>query len=159
MSLVRPARASTSPWGWILTPLLFLSTTLGVWIVLADPAGLFGWIVGGLGALALVWIVVSSLFPASADRNCPACGRDTLVRLSDANTQGKVCKACQWRDETQSSFFLAEEEGPLEPQILAQRRRRLANEGLSIRPWTGSTEATRRTPPARSGESAPRDLR
>lgn len=157
MSLARTKRRPPSALGWILTPLLFLSTALGMWIVLANPAGLFGWVVGGIASLALIWVLVSALFPARADRTCPACGRDTLVRVSEASTEGLLCKACAWRDETQSSFLLAEEEGALEPLLLAKRRRRLAEEGLHIRPWTGSAEATRSAAPARRGVPEPKE--
>lgn len=127
--------------GWLVPPLLLGATAFGVWVVLAGPSGMFGWVVGALVVLALGWVLVSSLFPGSADRTCPACGRDTLVRLDDS-TRGVVCKACHHRDETASAFFLAEEEGALEPELLA-RRRRYRDEEVRIRPWTGPDGATR----------------
>jgi hypothetical protein len=138
----RPARAGGRRLaGWFLPPLLLASTAFGVWVVLTGPAALFGWIVGALLALALGWVLVSSLFPGSADRTCPACGRDTLVRM-DESTRGLVCKSCHFRDATSSSFLLAEEEGALEPELLA-RRRRHADQEVRIRPWTGSDPSTR----------------
>ena len=129
--------------GWLVPPLLLASTGFAVWIVKTGPAGMFGWVVGGLVVLALGWILVSALFPGKADRTCPACGRDTVVRI-DESTRGLVCKACHYRDDNASSFFLAEEEGALEPELLA-RRRRLQKEPVRIRPWTGPDPATRRT--------------
>ncbi len=139
-----PARAH--PAGWILPPFLLLATGLAVWIVLTGPSGLFGWVFGGLVVCALVWVVVSALFPAKADRNCPACGRDTLVRMEETSTEGVVCKACHWRNEEQSSFLLAEEEGAIEPLLLA-RRRRLRDANVRIQAWTGPSAATRRSEP------------
>jgi hypothetical protein len=110
------------------------------------PEGFFAWAVGFLIALSVLWIFVSTLFPrGEAERTCPACGRDTLVRAQDTSTRGLVCKSCLWSDETRSSFFIAEEEeAPIESTVLAGRRRHRTGDSLVIRPWTGPTGTTRR---------------
>ncbi len=106
---------------WCL-PLVFLvAIVFGARIVLANPPGLFGWAFGGLAGAGMLWIVVSTFFPAKADRTCPACGKTALRRLDPRTTTGLLCGRCGWRDETSSSFLLAEAEGPLEDIVAAQR--------------------------------------
>ena len=91
-------------------------------IVRNPPEGIIGIVLGSLLVLALGWIFVSVLWPARADRTCPSCGKDALERLDPDDTQGILCSACGWRDETTSSWLMAEEEGPLEEVVLRQRR-------------------------------------
>jgi len=93
----------------------------GLRVVLTGSADLFGWTIGAVLVVAVGWTLVSSLHPASADRKCPECGRLGLVRLDPRSTHGVTCGECGWSDAEQSSFLLAEEEGPLEPIILAER--------------------------------------
>ncbi len=108
---------------WLVAPLLLLATAVGVSIVLRGSAALVGWLIAGMVLFAVGWIVISTLWPARADRGCPGCGEETLERLDPDATQGVVCRACGWRDESRSSWLLAEEEGPLEDIVLRQRGR------------------------------------
>jgi hypothetical protein len=107
-------------------PLAFLgAVALGVWITRAEPP-LFGLLLALLALVPVGWVLVSSLWPARAERGCPACRKDALVRADPRATHGLVCRACGWRDESASAWLLAEEEGPLEELVLAERRRRAA---------------------------------
>ena len=84
----------------------------------------------------LVWIGISTLWPATADRSCPSCGEDGLERLDPQKTYGIRCRGCGFRDESVSAWLLAEEEGPLEEIVLRQRRdkgRERADRGERIR--------------------------
>ncbi len=105
-------------------PVLFLGAVcLGAWIVFARPLAWFAWVLIALALLPAGWVLVSALWPARAERGCPACKRDALARLDPRATHGLVCRACGWRDESASAWLLAEEEGPLEDIVLAQRGR------------------------------------
>jgi hypothetical protein len=117
------ARDAGSIGGWLVAPLLLAATSASILLVLRGPDELFGVAFGLVLALGLAWILVSSLFPGKADRVCPECRRDALVRLDPRTTQGLRCRACGWRDESASSFLLAEDDGePLEDIILRERR-------------------------------------
>jgi hypothetical protein len=109
--------------GWLVAPLLLAATSASILLVFRGPDELFGIAFGLVLALGLAWILVSSLFPAKADRACPECRRDTLVRLDRRSTHGLRCRACGWRDESASSFLLAEDDGDaLEDIVLRERR-------------------------------------
>jgi hypothetical protein len=114
--------------GWLVAPLLLGASLAAVRLVISGPDALFAWAAGAALASALAWVLVSVLFPASADRTCPACGQSALERLDRGSTRGLGCARCGWRDEAASSFLLAEEEGPLEHAVLAERRRKHARE-------------------------------
>ncbi|MCZ6598429.1 MAG: hypothetical protein O7B99_12375 [Planctomycetota bacterium] len=120
-------RGNPRTWGtraaWLVAPVLLLATAAGVAVVLRGPAALVGWVITGLVLLALAWTVISTLWPARAERECPDCGEDALERLDPDTTCGVVCQACGYRDDSQSSWLLAEEEGPLEDVVLRQRGR------------------------------------
>lgn len=119
------ARDAGSIGGWLVAPLLLAATSASILLVLRGPDELFGVAFGLVLALGLAWILVSSLFPGKADRVCPECRRDALVRLDPRSTHGLRCRACGWRDESASSFLLAEDEGePLEDIVLRERRYR-----------------------------------
>jgi len=108
----------------IALPIALLGAGLaGVGIALAGPTSLLGWVLVAAGALPILWVLGSALWPASAERTCPACRRNRVQRLDPRTTHGLVCPDCGWRDETASSWLLAEEEGPLEDIVLAQRGR------------------------------------
>ena len=113
------AKVSRSSW-LIGVYLLFASLGAGA-IGFLGPVGLFMWVVGGGIVLMVVWVIVCALSPAQADRRCPACGHDSLVRLDPESHRGLRCGQCGWEDESASSFFLAEEEGALEPVVLKER--------------------------------------
>lgn len=146
----RGSRSASSPLGWILPPLLLAATGLGAWLVTAGPPRMFGWVVGACAVLAVVWVLVSALFPGQPERTCPACERDTLVPASRESTAGVLCKACGFSDGEASSFLMAEEEGPLEPMVLARRRRRDDVE-VRIHSWSAA-----RSGDAPADEPAPR---
>ncbi len=107
------------------TPLGMLAAIgLALKLALDPPENLTGVVLGGLGAAMLLWIVVSVLWPARADRRCPACGKDGIVRIDEDEVVGIECTECGYRDEEVSAWFLAEEEGPLEEIVLRDRKRR-----------------------------------
>ncbi len=114
----RPARGA-----WLLPPLMLAAIASGVLFVFRGPDQIFGAVFGLVLALGSVWILVSTLLPARADRTCPLCGREGLVRLDPGSTQGLACRLCSWRDESASSFLLAEVEGSLEDIVLRERER------------------------------------
>jgi hypothetical protein len=66
--------------------------------------------------------MTSVLWPGRADRTCPACGAEAVVRLEPDALVGRRCSACAWHDATASAWMIAEEEGaPLEPLVLQHR--------------------------------------
>ena len=129
---------------WLMPPLFLSSIGLGLWLISNPPENIFAWTAGFFVALGLLWILVSTVFPRGvAERICPACGADTLVRADPAHTRGKVCSTCLWKDESVSSFLMAEEDdAPLEADILARRRKNQTP--VVIRPWTGPAVVRRR---------------
>lgn len=92
-------------------------------LILWQPAWLTGAVVGTVLCAGLLWVAASALWPAKADRSCPECGENTLVRLDPETATGLLCSACGHEDREASSWFLAEEEGPLEDLVLRQRGR------------------------------------
>lgn len=111
-------------WLW-LAPVFFLGAVLGgVALARLDLRNLFGVVLVALGAVPLLWVLVSALWPARAERTCPACGGVHLERLDPRSTHGLACRGCGWRDEAASAWLLAEEEGPLEEIVLEQRGRK-----------------------------------
>ena len=109
----------------VLLPLVALgAVVVALSIVRRPPAGLFGWSIAILFGVSMLWILVSVLWPAHAERRCQKCGRSALVRLDPNTTHGVRCEACGFEDESQSSWLLAEEEGPLEDVVLASRKRK-----------------------------------
>ncbi len=96
---------------WLVGPLLLTATLAAVLFILRGPDHLFGVVFGGVLALGLAWILISSLFPGKADRRCPRCGAHALERLDPKTTRGLRCGACGMVDAHTSSFLLAEDEG------------------------------------------------
>lgn len=118
-------RAGNRIVAWLAPPVFLGAVLVAFRLVQGRPVGIFGWIVAVLVAVPVAWVVISALWPARADRTCPSCGRDALRRLDRESAVGLACRACGWRDESQSAWLLAEEEGPLEEIVLRQRGRRL----------------------------------
>jgi len=121
--------ASTRRWvesiaGWLIGPLLLSATLAAVLFILRGPDELFGWAFGGVLALGLAWILISSLFPGEADRRCPRCGIEALERLDPKTTRGLRCTACGLVDAHSSSFLLAEDEGAVIEDIALRDRSR-----------------------------------
>jgi len=110
---------------WCAPAFLLLAVAVGVAIVLQRPLSLFAGVLAALAAVPVGWVIVSALWPARAERRCPACGKDALRRLDERTTHGLVCRACGFRDESASAWLLAEEEGPLEEIVLSQRGRKV----------------------------------
>lgn len=108
---------------WLLPPLMLAAIAAGALFVFRGPDQIFGVVFGLVLALGIVWILISTLLPARADRTCPLCGREGLVRLDSRSTQGLSCRLCSWRDESASAFLLAEEEGSFEDAVLRERGR------------------------------------
>lgn len=104
-----------------MPPVLLTATACGVLLVMQGPERAFVASAGVALALVVLWVLVSVFFPARADRTCPACGAESLERLDLRTTQGILCARCGLRDAEQSSFLLAEEEGPLERIVLEAR--------------------------------------
>jgi hypothetical protein len=124
---------SVARWtGWLVAPLMLAAVALAGLLVLRLPFGVFGKCLAVLFALPFLWILVSVLWPARADRTCPRCGGAGLRRIDPGTTHGVACSACGWRDEGESAWLLAEEEGPLEEIVLAQRRRRATGGGAQV---------------------------
>jgi DNA-directed RNA polymerase subunit RPC12/RpoP len=107
-----------------VAPLCLVAALGGGWLAVRRPGWLFVPVATLLIGSAALWILVSALSPAKADRRCPRCGANSLVRLDDRSTRGVRCTRCPHRDEGVSSFYLAEEEGPLEDIVLAERAAR-----------------------------------
>ena len=96
--------------------LILVSVGMGIWIARVAPRSLPTLVLGGLGALLLGWILLSTLWPSRADRRCPRCGEDSLERIDRTRTVGLRCEGCGWRDETASAWYLAEaDDAPLPP--------------------------------------------
>ena len=110
-------------WGWLVPPLCLTAALAGGWIVLGAPHALLGTAVVFF-LVPILWVLASSLWPARAERTCPACKSERLERIDRSATVGITCRACGWRDESASAWLLAEEEGPLEKIVLAERRAR-----------------------------------
>ena len=109
---------------FLFPPLLLAATLTGGVLVLRGPDQIFGWALAIVFGIVVLWILTSALFPASADRTCPACGEQALQRLEPGSTRGLRCADCGWLDETASSFLLAEDDGvEIEPMVLGARRK------------------------------------
>lgn len=108
---------------WLAPGLFLAAALLGVALVRSGSSTWFGAVVLALVAAPAAWVLVSALSPARADRRCPSCAREALARQSQDSTQGLRCTACGWTDAEASAWMLAEEEGPLEGIVLAERGR------------------------------------
>ena len=107
---------------WFVGPLSLLAEVAGVFFVMSGPSWVLGGTLAVLFGLTYLWIFVCVFSSANADRKCPQCGEYALEQLDPATTLGLVCSRCSFRDETASSFFLAEEEGQIEAMILSERQ-------------------------------------
>jgi hypothetical protein len=85
----------------------------------------FGWALAALLGMALVWILVSVLWPARPDRTCPTCGVRALRRRDGRSIRGVVCNQCGYEDADQSSFLMAVDVvGAIEPIVIDERKGR-----------------------------------
>jgi len=112
-------------WSWWILPILVTGAiALAVGLLRIGGPDLPFILLGTVLSLALVWIVVSTLNPARADRTCGECGEEALERLDPGTTRGVVCSSCGHTDRDASSWYLAEEEETtLEKIVLAERAR------------------------------------
>ena len=110
---------------YLFAPLL-LVCAVGTALLLKhyQPLQIFGIVTGAILLLSILWIGISTLWPPHADRTCPSCGSEGLLRLDKTSTVGVRCGDCSWVDRDQSSWLLAEEEGPLEEIVLSQRKKK-----------------------------------
>lgn len=123
--------------GWLVGPVALLALCAASWLALRRPV-LLAWGLAGLVILVPAgWVLVSALWPGRAERGCPACRKEALVRLDARTTVGLRCTACGWRDESASGWLLAEEEGPLEELVLSQRGRRTPPADVDSPPRAG----------------------
>lgn len=118
-----PARRALRAVNWLTGPLLLCASACAVALILRGPERLFGVVLTCLVALGVTWVLVCVFFPAQANRTCPQCGREALRRLDPHSTRGVVCGTCGRLDPHQSSFLMAEEEGPIEPLAMRERQR------------------------------------
>jgi len=119
-----PTRPPLPTWlAWLFPLVMMLAVVLGAVIVRGQPRVALGVILTLMLLIPVVWVLVSVLWPGTADRGCPGCGEDTLVRSNPESTVGLECPSCGWHDEVASGWFLAEEEGLMEDIVLRQRGR------------------------------------
>lgn len=108
--------------GWLVGPLILGSIAAAMLFVFRGPDEVFGVAFAVVLALGLLWILVSALFPASAERRCPRCRRPSIVRADAQKLTGLRCEACSWRDDSASAFIHAEDDGtPFEDIVLRER--------------------------------------
>jgi hypothetical protein len=107
---------------WLVGPALLAAIAAGMRIVIAGPDGIFAVCFGLLLGIGVLWILISVLFPAKAERTCPACAGRGLERLDPQSLHGLECRLCGWHDPDASSFLLTEEEGTFEDIVLHERR-------------------------------------
>jgi DNA-directed RNA polymerase subunit RPC12/RpoP len=109
---------------WLLVPLAFgLAIGFGA-LAFTRPDWLTAAVLWTVLGLASIWVMGTVLWPARAERACPQCGEERLVRADPSTTMGVRCEACGHQDMEVSSWFLAEDEGDsLEEIVLSQRRR------------------------------------
>ena len=110
--------------GYLIPPAMLAAVAGGFLIVMQGPRGVLWLIIGAGIVIPILWIVTSALWPAKADRRCPRCRGEKLVRMDPNTTVGLECTDCGYRDDAASSWLLAEEEGPLEDIVLEERKRR-----------------------------------
>lgn len=115
-----------------------LATAAGVGLVFLRPDWLLGAVLAVVLGSGFLWVLISAFTPAEADRRCPDCGENALVRLDPSTTRGLRCEACGHVDAEASGWFLAEEEGPLEELVLESRRRKKAASASPAHPRASS---------------------
>ena len=106
-----------------MPPVFLGAVVLAAFLLLRRPDGLWGYVVGGIFAVVFGWFLVSTLWPGRANRGCPQCANDSLVRLDENSHHGLRCTHCDFIDESASSFTFAEEEGALEETVMRERGR------------------------------------
>jgi hypothetical protein len=101
---------------------MLLATVSGLLLLQHGFDRTFAWALAGLLGAAILWILVSVLWPSRPDRTCASCGSPGLRRRDPRTTKGVACTACGFEDASTSSFLLAEEDGDsIEPMVIAER--------------------------------------
>lgn len=118
------ASRSARALAWCYPLLLLGAAGAAAALVRGLPTWFAGALLIALCGGALCWVVASALWPARADRCCPGCGALQLVRVDARSARGLRCTACGWSDHEASAWMHAEEEGALEPIVLAERAHR-----------------------------------
>src|SRR5262249_37526493 len=104
-----PARSERSPLrpgssrAWLPGPVMTAAAPRGRLPGLPGPGRAFAVAPARVPGTVLVWVLTSVLWPGRADRTCPACGEQSLLRLDPGSTQGIVCSACGHEDAAESS--------------------------------------------------------
>ena len=130
-----------SRWAWLLFPLLAFGAVAATFGLLKYVGPKLPFILlGAVIAIGLLWILVSSLSPAKADRTCPECGEQGLERLDPNTTRGVVCSSCGYVDPDISAWYLAEDETLLEEIVLSERAQKRATSNSAE-----SQDTTRKT--------------
>jgi hypothetical protein len=119
-----PSRRLARLLGALVPALILGAVALAFALIRSHPLGLARALALGALVAVLSWIVTSVLWPARADRRCPACGADSLVRKDPRATVGIACARCGYADADASAWLFAEEEGPLERTVLEERAAR-----------------------------------
>lgn len=110
---------------WLIAPLALGAVALAFAVTRAAPAWLAGAALAAILSGVVAWMLASVLWPGRADRVCPECGKEGVVRLDAREAVGRRCSACGWSDAAESAWLMAEEEEEaLEPLVLRGRRRR-----------------------------------
>ena len=109
---------------WLIPPMLLAGVAGGALFVWQGPRWVVPWALGALLAVVVMWVLVSVLWPAHADRRCAVCGVEALERIDADAVHGLVCRACGWRDESESAWLLAEDEEERLEDLVLQRRSR-----------------------------------
>ena len=116
MSSLRPSTLS-----WLIPILGMGAVVVSAAILRTTPLWLGVVVLAVVLAAVILWVTASILWPAKADRRCPVCGEEGLVRMDPEGVRGLRCELCGHSDPDASAWYLAEEEGPLEEIVLGRR--------------------------------------
>lgn len=108
----------------MLVPLAFALAIGTGSLALLRPEWLTAAVLSTVLVLASIWLVFTIFWPARADRTCPRCAEERLVRADPKTTVGVRCEACGHVDLHLSSWFLAEDDGDSLEQIVIRQRGR-----------------------------------
>ncbi|MDP6519544.1 MAG: hypothetical protein QF724_09600 [Planctomycetota bacterium] len=109
----RPPRGLGRLAAYLVGPAYLAAAALGLSLVFGGDSRLFGWALGALFGVLLVWLTISIFYPTAGQPPCPACSEDRTEPLDPQTTRGIKCGACGFVDEEASSFYHAEESGSL----------------------------------------------
>jgi hypothetical protein len=122
---------------WLGPVLLLGAVVLGAGIVLAGPLACSGSCSAGWRSCPPDGSSSRRCGPRAPSGAVPPAARTRSRGSTRAPTHGLVCRACGWRDASASAWLLAEEEGPLEEIVLAERGRARARRPRWTAPEAG----------------------